>query len=197
MLEDNSSPTITRTKFSQNSSQNLHISSGCSPDVNPPSGEENSFISLGQVPYYDLYNANGTIINAANNYWGETPPIAYQIYNAGYTPYAFRDPLPKREIPGGLQLAEELSLASVYPNPFNPTATISFNLNSPQAVSVIIYNIMGQKIRNLSEGFRPAGTVTISWDGKDSGGNQVSSGIYFCSIQTETKQQTVKMTMLK
>ena len=86
---------------------------------------------------------------------------------------------------------------SAYPNPFNPTTTINFNLSNSQNISVKIYNIMGQEVKELFSGFKTAGIVSLVWDGKDIRGEQVSTGVYFCNIRSEDKQQTVKMTVLK
>ncbi|HBZ01009.1 MAG TPA: hypothetical protein DEO84_06785 [candidate division Zixibacteria bacterium] len=198
-LTSSSNPIIRRTKFDQNNPRNLYIASGCWPDIHPQTLDQaNSFHSLAGFSYCDIYNANASPIDATGNYWGENPPADNQIYNATYVPYYTQDPLPRMAPPSPINgLPNDLELATVYPNPFNPTATISFGLASPQVVSVNIYNIMGQKIRSLSEGYLQAGTISFIWDGKDSEGRPVSSGLYFCSIQTETKQQTVKLTMLK
>jgi photosystem II stability/assembly factor-like uncharacterized protein len=192
-------PIIRWTKFSENNSIGVHVDAGSNANLGTLTvgGEgNNSFVRKNANQfYYHASNANATYVDAYNNYW--SPKDAQYFYHINYTPYLSTDPLPKKEVSGSPQLAEDLEIASVYPNPFNPTATISFNLNSPQMVSVNVYNIMGQMIRNLSDGYHEAGIISLIWDGKDKEGRPVSSGTYFCSIQAETKQQTVKMTMLK
>lgn len=66
-----------------------------------------------------------------------------------------------------------------YPNPFNPCTTISFELPHNSRIELSIKNIKGQKIRTLVRGEKIAGKHQILWNGTDTLGNQVSSGVYF------------------
>ena len=70
-------------------------------------------------------------------------------------------------------------LSGNYPNPFNPTTTINFNLKNDSKVSLIIYNVRGQKVRTLVNDDLQAGSHSIVWDGKNESGKSVSSGVYF------------------
>ena len=70
-----------------------------------------------------------------------------------------------------------------YPNPFNPTTTISFDLTEKQFVKLEIYNVRGQFVKRLLEKELPAGGYQVNWDGRDEGGNTVSSGLYIYRIQ--------------
>lgn len=197
-LASASSPTVRRTKFLNNASRGIQISTGCQPDVRGiSSGEANSFIYSGFTTYYDLYNANVLPIDVTHNYWGEVPPITVQIYNANYVPYILSDPLPRLTAPHDPVMAEDFKLSSVYPNPFNPSATISFNLTKPQPVSVRVYNIMGQEVATVFDGLGQAGENIFVWDGRNLSGQQVAAGVYFCHLRTEASQQTLKMTVLK
>ncbi len=84
-----------------------------------------------------------------------------------------------------------------YPNPFNPITTISYSLLTDCKVDISIYNIKGQKIRELFSGFNNQGTHSVVWNGKDNEGNNVSSGIYFYKVQTDQASATKKILMLK
>ncbi|MCK5051832.1 MAG: T9SS type A sorting domain-containing protein, partial [Candidatus Cloacimonetes bacterium] len=88
---------------------------------------------------------------------------------------------------------------SNYPNPFNPTTTISFNLTTENTklTEIKIYNIKGQKIKTLISAQLSAGQHSVIWDGKDSNDKQVGSGIYFYKMKTSNFQQTKKMILLK
>ncbi len=66
-----------------------------------------------------------------------------------------------------------------YPNPFNPTTTISYGVPEDASVLVEVYNLLGQMVVTLAEGVHQAGNYTVAWDGRDSEGNQLGSGIYF------------------
>ncbi|MCK5740006.1 T9SS type A sorting domain-containing protein, partial [bacterium] len=93
--------------------------------------------------------------------------------------------------------ATDFSLLSNYPNPFNPTTTISFTLNQTQMVTVAIYNSLGQYIKTLGEQLLSAGTHQLIWDGLDKLNQQVQSGIYLARLQTADNSRVIKMTLLK
>ena len=105
----------------------------------------------------------------------------------------------------------EIFLHQNYPNPFNPSTTISFNLTAEYAknAELVIYNIRGQRVKTfdvtlpakpkLGEGWSGVegcqGTVT--WNGRDSKGNPVSSGIYFYKLKTGENSIVRKMILLR
>ena len=95
------------------------------------------------------------------------------------------------------QLMAPISGLQVYPNPFNPSTTIAFTTPQSAVVDVELYNIRGQKVRNLHHGTLPSGNHKLVWDGKDNKGNTVGSGIYFARINTAKHNQTVKMVLMK
>jgi hypothetical protein len=84
-----------------------------------------------------------------------------------------------------------------YPNPFNPDTYIEYALPTDCQVTLVIYNILGQRIRTLINSHQTAGFKSVRWDGKDNSGNQVSAGVYFYSIKTDNFIQTKKMLLLK
>ena len=84
-----------------------------------------------------------------------------------------------------------------YPNPFNPTTKISFSLPNEEDIELTIYNIKGQKVKQLINGQLTAGQHSMIWDGKDTNEKSVSSGIYFYKLKTGKKELTRKMIMMK
>jgi hypothetical protein len=88
-------------------------------------------------------------------------------------------------------------LAQNYPNPFNSSTTIEFTLLRREPVRLTIYNVLGQVIREWSFKLADAGTTVVAWDGADSRGAQVSSGVYFYRFESETAVATRKMVLLK
>ena len=84
-----------------------------------------------------------------------------------------------------------------FPNPFNPTTRITFGLAAPGNVSLRIYDAAGRLVRVLAEGARPAGNYTELWDGRDSGGRAVASGIYFYRLTAGPFSETRKMALLR
>lgn len=84
-----------------------------------------------------------------------------------------------------------------YPNPFNPSTTISFNLTKDEVIALDIYNVKGQKVKTFLNEKMSQGIHNIVWDGKDNNGKDTASGIYFCKIKGESSQATHKMLLIK
>ena len=89
------------------------------------------------------------------------------------------------------------SLEQNYPNPFNPETRINYSLPEPTYVKLNIYDINGTLVRTLQEGNKSAGRYEAIWDGKNSTGNKVGSGVYFYRIQANSFSQVKKMILLK
>ncbi len=85
-----------------------------------------------------------------------------------------------------------------YPNPFNPTTTISFSVAQTSSfVNVEIFNIKGQRVKQLVNEVLPAGRHIAIWNGKDDNGKHAASGIYFYQMKSGDFQQSKKMLLLK
>ena len=85
-----------------------------------------------------------------------------------------------------------------YPNPFNPTTSIDFGIPSDLNVQINIYNIIGQQVASIDQGLLSPGSYTVTWNGKDTFGNFIPSGVYFYEIKAgEQFQKIKKMTLLK
>ncbi len=91
----------------------------------------------------------------------------------------------------------EFSLSSNYPNPFNPETNISFTLPERTQVTLIIYNILGERVKTLVNRDMEAGIHTIHWDGADGSGNSIASGIYFYKLSAGDFTATKKMVLTK
>ena len=79
-----------------------------------------------------------------------------------------------------------------YPNPFNPSTTISYQLDSPQAVTLTVYDQLGRKVSVLSSGRMSSGKHWVTFDASD-----LSSGLYFYRLRTESSVLTRKMLLIK
>jgi hypothetical protein len=86
---------------------------------------------------------------------------------------------------------------NAYPNPFNPTTIIGYSIPQETDVVLKIYNIKGQLLKVLVNDFKNAGEHSIIWNGRDSNGNRVSSGIYFYKLKAGDFQKVSKMILLK
>ncbi len=89
-----------------------------------------------------------------------------------------------------------------YPNPFNPTTRIAYALPEPAAVTLAVYDLLGQQVATLANGQQNAGYLSVEWDGRNSTGYSVASGIYFCRLEAvaasgHTYRSVIKMTLMK
>ena len=89
------------------------------------------------------------------------------------------------------------ALRSIYPNPFNPSANIGFELAEASEVKISVYNTRGQLVRSFAPFTHDMGYGSIAWDGKDEGGNSASSGLYLFRMTVGAKSYSVKALMLK
>ncbi|NUM80350.1 T9SS type A sorting domain-containing protein [bacterium] len=92
----------------------------------------------------------------------------------------------------------KFELLQNYPNPFNPVTTIAYKLPQSTKVSISVYNVLGQKVRELVRGeVKGAGTYRAIWDGKNDAGVQVASGIYIYRLEAGQFRTTRKMFFIK
>jgi subtilisin family serine protease len=95
------------------------------------------------------------------------------------------------QVPGTYQLHPN------YPNPFNPTTTIRYDLPAAQDVKIVIYNVRGERVRVLVDRHQAPGRHEAAWDGRNSRGESVASGVYLYRIVAGEFVRTRKMTLLK
>jgi len=92
---------------------------------------------------------------------------------------------------------QEYALNANYPNPFNPTTTISYDVRETSNVRVTVFNMLGQEVRTLVNTRQAAGSHEIVWDATNNLGEAVSSGIYLYQLQAGDFVQSRKMVLLK
>jgi hypothetical protein len=86
---------------------------------------------------------------------------------------------------------------SVYPNPFNPQATISFGITKDADIDLVIYNLKGERVKQLIQGSKSAGTHRIIWNGRDDNGKAVSSGMYLVRLSNGAFKISKKIVLQK
>jgi len=91
----------------------------------------------------------------------------------------------------------EYSLSQNYPNPFNPVTSIKYTLKYDSQVTLMIYNILGQLVKELVNSYESKGFKEIFWDGTNNYGNAVSSGVYFYKIYAGDFIDQKKMVIIK
>jgi len=133
-------------------------------------------ISVGQTYYYMVYaiDANGNSSEGTNM----VSTSIVSVDDAQALPTAF-------------------GLSQNYPNPFNPTTSIEFAIPEASQVSLEIYNLLGQRVRTLVNGYVTAGYINTQWDGLDQNGMELSSGTYIYRLKTADTNFSKKMVLMK
>ncbi len=98
---------------------------------------------------------------------------------------------------GGGSMLPSALLNQNFPNPFNPSTVISYSLKHDGLVRLDIFNLLGQHVRTLVDGWNYAGANSVTWDGADSRGRTVASGVYMYRLQTINESITKKMTLIR
>ncbi len=94
-------------------------------------------------------------------------------------------------------IPEKFVLEQNFPNPFNPSTQIFYSLSKATHVELVIYNVLGEKVRTLVNEFQTADQKSIVWNGLDASGASVTSGIYFIQSNAGSFRVTKKMTLLR
>ncbi len=95
------------------------------------------------------------------------------------------------------ELKNNFYLSQNFPNPFNPSTTISFGVQQKSNVRLEVFNTLGQLVRTVTNKYYSSGQYTITWDGKDNFGKKVNSGIYIYRIYTNNFIDSKRMILLK
>jgi hypothetical protein len=135
-------------------------------------------VVLGSSYYYWLQSMD---LDGTVSYYG---PISVTLNNPD-------DPHGTPEIP------VNTCLLPVYPNPFKPFTNIPYFLKTPETVQISIYNCRGQLVRSYQQTHATAGTFSVTFDGTDAGGRDLSNGVYYCTMKAGKYSSTTKMVLLK
>jgi Secretion system C-terminal sorting domain len=138
---------------------------------------------------FSLLTADTMIIHLSN---GET--LAFEI--SEILEITFGPDVSAEEM---VELISQIPITFIknYPNPFNPTTTISFEITEVGKTQIEVFNAKGQKVRTLLNENLEIGLHSVEWKGNDSNNKRVASGIYFYRISVNGQQKIKKMIMLK
>ena len=95
------------------------------------------------------------------------------------------------------EVPEAFSLEQNYPNPFNSSTVIPFSLPRAGDVTVEVFNLAGQKVATLVDGFREAGSYSLSWDGRGEDGRSLASGVYLYRLRARDRVYARQLLLLK
>jgi len=94
-------------------------------------------------------------------------------------------------------IPKEFTLSQNYPNPFNPTTTIEYSVAKPGNVHIIIYDMLGREVKTLVNTFHDVGYKQVQWNGTNSQGVSVATGMYLCRLNAPGISIIRKMVLLK
>ena len=136
------------------------------------------------------------IMHYSDNVWIPIYTVRYDYYVAGYIDkggiYALFYSEDEIEL-----VPDNFEVLNIYPNPFNPTTNIEFSIPSKSHVSINVYNLLGENIKNIADYDFNKGFHVVKWDGLDNRNNSVASGIYFVTIEYGSDLISKKVTLLK
>lgn len=102
-----------------------------------------------------------------------------------------------KDITLSVRAPKDYKLYNNFPNPFNPSTKIAFELPKASHVTLKIYDVLGREVAQIADQNYPAGYNEITWNGINGNGEQVASGVYFCRITAGTWSKVMKMLLLK
>ena len=108
--------------------------------------------------------------------------------------------IPENQEEDAPEIPNHTRLCPIYPNPVNPLLkqiNLKYELRNPELVEIAIYNLKGQMVKNYRINHPKAGTFNIGFDGKDSRGNQLASGIYRCVMRAGTYRSSSSFIIMK
>lgn len=170
---------------SESSESSQKVNAVIIPSSNSSMGGEYSFVDDDvdeEVTYY---------------YWLESVSFGgnVELYGPVSVRIEFTDDEEDDDAPQEAYAINEIK--SVYPNPFNPSTTIKYNIVEDSNVLLEVYNIKGQRVKTLVNEYKDAESYNVVWNGKTDSGNDVSSGVYFIKLQTENQVFTKKVVLMK
>ncbi|MYB72282.1 MAG: T9SS type A sorting domain-containing protein, partial [Gemmatimonadetes bacterium] len=97
---------------------------------------------------------------------------------------------------GGSSLPQGFALGPNYPNPFNPSTVIPYQIPTVTHVRLDVFNVLGQHVATLVDAEQPAGSHTAQWDATNAVGQAIAAGVYFYRLTVRGGQQTQRMVLL-
>ena len=161
---------------------------------NPPSSVDSLYaiINLGYAYLLmeDSQKGPGFVGNYAN-----LKPVSYSEWSA--TTELILNEIDQLYTSNEQIVSKDVIVTSNYPNPFNPSTTIAFSIPETGRVHVSVYNIKGQKVKDLLNTEMTRGNHRLVWDGRDTNNRNVASGIYFIKLESGGKTSIRKAMLMK
>jgi len=163
-------------------------------DILAEAADLHAFVEATNTSQTQVYVFNDLGLEPEQTYWYWLESREMNGANEYFGPISFVMPGTPAQAPG-IPLAT--GLVSLYPNPFNPTLTISYSVQKSSLVTLSVTNLKGQTVRRLEGGYRDSGLHNAIWDGRDEQGRQCASGIYLIKMQVDGDSSFRKVMLMK
>ena len=150
--------------------------------------QQDGYVQLIDCIDIDGDNELELVINTETGIYPNTVHKAY-IYSTGVTTSVLEQ--------NYTTSPKEYKLEQNYPNPFNPSTTIRYSLSGPENISIKIYDVSGQLVKEINKEHNKAGEFDVIWDGTNDYSERVSSGAYFYQLSVGNYAEAKKMILLK
>lgn len=162
--------------------------------VGLPVGEY--YVKVDRMPYNSTYYGNVTALhNATPINIGETGNFNMANIDVVLTPAQVSSVEENNQIKAGIP--RQIELSQNYPNPFNPRTMIQYALPIAGYVTLKIYNLQGELVKTLVDGYQAAKYHQVGWNGEDEAGKKVAAGIYLYQLRADNYKQTMRLILLK
>jgi outer membrane protein assembly factor BamB len=149
--------------------------------LNATNGKINWKLNCGKTPFIGGVVSSPAVINNVV-YYGSLDSNVYAVVN---------NTTGIENKQGSSSMPKEYQLIN-YPNPFNPTTNISYTIPVNENISLKVYNILGQQVATIFQGFQKAGTYIVNFDA-----SKLTSGVYLCGLQAANYSEVMKMMLMK
>ncbi|MGH7495150.1 MAG: DUF5666 domain-containing protein [bacterium] len=143
--------------------------------------------ALNQLTNAQSLQVNQQVQLVARNENAQSEVVTLRILSAG---------VPNRVSDRRPAAPQDFALAQNYPNPFNPSTMIRFSLPQAGFARLVVYDMLGRRVRMLMDGVQPAGAQQVNWDSRDDAGQLVVSGIYFYRLEAGGLTRTRKLMLM-
>lgn len=153
------------------------------------------YIKVDRMPYSTAYYGNTTeLSNATPVIVGEAGNFSVTSVDVELIPMSATSVEQENNVS---TVPAEFELMQNYPNPFNPTTTIRYALPEVSHVTLKIYNLRGELVKTLVNGYQAAQNHQVVWNGDNERGQKVAAGIYLYQLQAGDYKQTMRLILLK
>ncbi|MFH1502553.1 MAG: C1 family peptidase [Candidatus Eisenbacteria bacterium] len=198
VVADSAAPFLSASTFDGNSFAAVSSGGVPGPEIGRTLSDANDFLNKG---LFYLFNTGAATLNADYNFWDDACVDPAWFYGpVDYSPWTDSAHTEVLTVCTGVPSAHaDRPYASVnYPNPFNPSTSISYVVPASGArVTIVVYDLSGRVVRTLVDGEKPAGEHAAVWLGRDDGGSELASGVYFYRVRIGEYSTERKMLLLK